>query len=154
MTPHRVDEVAHVSRRYHCASPTSCYGCFVHTNGQVFCAGDNSYGQLGVGVRSQPEACGNDDDCAGDSECLENGYCHVEPTADPVNGLPPIQQVAVATRHVCARSEGGAVYCWGSQDGLAQRGPEFHCDQWDEERVECLAGAKRYSTVPLQVVFD
>ena len=114
----------------------------IRPTGQVFCKGENTYGQLGVGVRGSPpacqdqddcaedsecledgychQACQNDDDCAEDSECLENGYCHFEPITGPVNGLPRIQQVAVAARHVCARSRGGAVYCWGSQVGLAQ----------------------------------
>lgn len=125
-TPHTEDEVLARSRHYACGSQAACQGCMVRSTGEVFCAGSNSHGQLGVGLRG-------------------------EPSTDPVNGLPPIQQVAVTTRHVCARSRGGAVYCWGSEEGLAQEAPDHHCDRVDQGR--CV-GEKRYAALPLQVVFD
>ena len=77
----------------------------VRSTGQVLCAGSNSHGQLGVGLRG-------------------------EPSTDPVNGLPPIQQVAVATRHVCARSRGGAVYCWVSFRGNSSPDNRYRVLGW------------------------
>ncbi len=127
MTPHHVDEVIDVSRTYHCASPSACYGCLVKTNGEVFCAGDNTYGQLGVGVRAQA-------------------------STEPVSGLPESQKVVTGPNHACALTQAGAVYCWGSEEGLAQEAPERHCDGFDNNG-NCL-GEKRYSALPLEVVFD
>jgi alpha-tubulin suppressor-like RCC1 family protein len=127
MTPHSIEAVAAVSRHYHCASPTACYGCLVKTNGEVFCAGDNTYGQLGVGVRG-------------------------EVSTDPVSDLTQVHKVVTGSRHACALTQVGTVYCWGSEEGLAQEAPERHCDGFNNNG-DCL-GEKRYSALPLEVVFD
>jgi len=127
MTPHTIDAVTALSRYYQCASPTDCHGCLVHTNGQVRCSGDNTYGQLGVGVRAQA-------------------------SNDPVSGLPQAQKVVTGPRHACALTRGGDVYCWGSEEGLAQEPPEQYCA--DEIVGENCLTQRGYSSLPLQVSFD
>jgi len=115
-----------LSRHYQCASPTDCYGCLVHTNGQVRCSGDNIYGQLGVGVRA-------------------------ESSTDPVSDLPQAQKVVTGPRHACALTRSGDVYCWGSEEGLAQEPPEQYCAQ--VVNGNC-ADQRGYSSLPLRVSFD
>ena len=92
----------------------------VRSTGQVLCADSNSHGQLGVGLR--------------------------EPSTDPVNGLPPIQQVAVAAHHVCARSRRRLLL--GAKKACRRRIITVI------ESIKVVAWAKRYAALPLQVVFD
>jgi alpha-tubulin suppressor-like RCC1 family protein len=72
-------------------------------------------------------------------------------STDPVSGLPQAQRVVTGPNHACALTQAGTVYCWGSENGLAQEAPERHCDRIDEGN--CI-GEKRYSALPLEVVFD
>jgi alpha-tubulin suppressor-like RCC1 family protein len=76
--------------------------CAVRQSGEVVCWGDDSLGQLGRGSLTQGAAQG---------------------TPQPVQGLPttpaadPVVEVAVGTKHVCARTNGGKVFCWGDNEG-------------------------------------
>jgi len=56
--------------------------------------------------------------------CWGNGHQHqlggdageTSATPTPVNGLPPITQLALGAHHSCALSETGDVWCWGSNE--------------------------------------
>ena len=67
--------------------------CAVKTNGSVWCWGNNTAGQLGIGTSSNQE----------------NSPVQVVDLTD-------IAQVDVARYHGCARSVGGTLWCWGSGD--------------------------------------
>lgn len=71
------------------------HACALLAGGTVECWGDNDFGQLGDGT--------------------EQG--RVDPA--PVNGLPPIVQVAAGGDTTCALDEAGLVHCWGDALPLA-----------------------------------
>ena len=85
-------------------SPTQLQGGWFHicallSSGQVFCWGENEFGQLGQG------STGDLGDEPGDLP---------EP---PINGLVDIAEIAVGSHHSCARQEDGGVRCWGYNMG-------------------------------------
>lgn len=66
------------------------HGCSRRQNGEVACWGGNNYGELGNG----------------------SPYAGLTPTS--VVGLPPeVEEVKAGGFTTCARTKGGAVYCWG-----------------------------------------
>lgn len=68
--------------------------CAVTTGGQVVCWGDNSTGQLGIGVAGADE---------------------VSRVPVLVKGLAGVDQLSSSTGgHVCARRSSGQVLCWGN----------------------------------------
>lgn len=67
--------------------------CAVHPNGTVYCWGYNSKGQLGDGTIAERH----------------------EPTSVNVVGMDAAE-VTLGNGHTCARSKGGAVWCWGAND--------------------------------------
>ncbi len=69
--------------------------CALRTNGAVYCWGNNSYGQLGLGHTDE----------IGDDELPK--------TAGPVSLGRPAVQVAVDSNHACAILDDGSVRCWG-----------------------------------------
>ena len=72
------------------------HACAALEDGTVRCWGSNSHGQLG-------RAGGED---IGDDEPVD--------AVEPLRFAEPIAQVVCGTRHSCARSELGSVWCWGA----------------------------------------
>lgn len=70
------------------------HACGLTEEGRLYCWGSHARGQLGLG----PEA--------GD----------VVTTPRRVVGLEDVADVGAGATHSCARTEGGRVYCWGSND--------------------------------------
>jgi alpha-tubulin suppressor-like RCC1 family protein len=71
----------------------SAHSCAVRANGRVVCFGDNEFGQLGDGTRSDRNL----------------------PSA--VGALAPrAVSVVAGNRHSCALTSDGSVYCWGLND--------------------------------------
>jgi len=67
------------------------FGCARRAGGQVVCWGDNGSGQLGDGTMVSRS------------------------TAMAVTGLPAgVQQLSAGALHICARTGGGHVWCWGN----------------------------------------
>ena len=79
------------------AVATGGHSCAVKTNGKLSCWGDNSYGQLGDGTRTD--------------------------SATPVivTDLAGVTEVAVGSSHTCALTDGGGVNCWGSNRGRVRQ---------------------------------
>lgn len=77
--------------------------CAVTRAGDVHCWGAGAHGQLGDPARPASTA-----------------------TPRRVEGLPPVEEVALGESHACARTRAGEVYCWGSdlrgQLGVGTRG--------------------------------
>jgi hypothetical protein len=77
--------------------------CGVGAGNQLYCWGNNLYGQLGVGLSDTmdyPESCSS------------SGACSRLPIQVP--GLPPIAHVATDWMQTCAVTTSGEAYCWGS----------------------------------------
>lgn len=72
-------------------------GCALIDTGTVTCAGDNSDGELGLGVISVPPERG---------------------THAPVPGLTDIIQLAAGEDHMCALKADRTVLCWGDNAGF------------------------------------
>lgn len=66
------------------------HGCAVMTDGTVQCMGPNAFGQRGTAASDLKDSVPNTPE-----------------------GLPEMEEVAAASRHRCARSKTGDVYCWG-----------------------------------------
>jgi len=66
--------------------------CARGKQGAVWCAGDNAFGQRGIGT---------------------TGTSPSSPLT-PVLDLPPVVEIGVAGDHACGRTDGGDVYCWGN----------------------------------------
>jgi hypothetical protein len=73
----------------------SAHVCAVTTSHAVFCWGDNSVGQLGVGRDGRSVA--------------------VSLSRPHQVGAPPVASVAAGHMHTCAIDLGGSVLCWGSE---------------------------------------
>jgi len=67
--------------------------CALGASGEVSCWGDSWFGALGPSVSPAP------------------GVRTERPAK--VDGIPPAAEVAVGEHHTCARTHGGAIYCWG-----------------------------------------
>ena len=66
------------------------HACALTSDAKVLCWGANDQGQLGDGTNARRS------------------------TPRPVEGLPPIEEIAAGARHTCARANDGGVWCWGS----------------------------------------
>jgi alpha-tubulin suppressor-like RCC1 family protein len=107
--------------------------CARTRSGRLYCWGDDSYGQAGVGC------------------CMYNRSNRDFPCARTPTLVPVMERIAPLSpsiaQHVCVRTEGGAVYCWGNS-GSAQVGYPYDntypCTSWrawpTPHRVQ-LAGA-------------
>lgn len=69
------------------------FSCALRASGQVYCWGDNTYGQLGSGSQSDRS----------------------DPS--PVAGIHDATDVWVGSRNACVRSSDGRVLCWGNNQG-------------------------------------
>ncbi len=119
------------------------FTCARRAGGQVWCWGDNTYGELGSGATSTPRAtpgavvgiadaveiaAGGYHACArrttgqvmcwGENGAGQLGAVTVQPDRSPTPvaaGLTPTDtmQIACGAAHTCARLSAGGVYCWG-----------------------------------------
>lgn len=123
------------------------FSCAVRGDtGAIFCWGDNSQGQLGLGSSERAEDdpiaiagfsgfatmvdAGSQHACAinnagevqcwganGDQQLAAEGDKHLEPQI--VRGLPAkAEALALGARHSCAQLVDGSVWCWGVRDAL------------------------------------
>jgi alpha-tubulin suppressor-like RCC1 family protein len=97
------------------------YGCGELEDGSLHCWGENTYGQLGTGMRGET--------------CLENApgdlYCSPLPSRALLD--VPAERYAFGELHACAVTVDGALYCWGYGGG-GQLGLQA------ELLSECIAG--------------
>ena len=77
--------------------------CALRSDGEVLCWGENLDGQLGDGTRSEPL-----------------GY---RPTPAAVHDLVPATAIESGQGHVCARTGGEGVWCWGRNDSMQLGAP-------------------------------
>ncbi|PYP53402.1 MAG: cell wall anchor protein, partial [Gemmatimonadetes bacterium] len=91
------------------------HACGLTSSGAAYCWGDNSTGQLGIGVNAAPDTC-----------ATGHGPCSRTPVA--VAGGLTFTTLNVGTQHTCARATDGSWYCWGlnnyGQLGTGATGPE------------------------------
>ena len=97
------------------------HGCARRENGRVFCWGDNSSGQLGIGHR-EPASRGGE-----------------------VIGLDNAIAVSLGRHHGCAVRSTGAAACWG-ENGDGQLGTGDEDDRSEATDVLDLAGVARIAT--------
>ena len=124
------------------APPEESHSCALTDSGEVKCWGNNRYGQLGDGTRTdrsrpidvtglsygvQDVSAGHAHTCAlttaGGVKCwgdnvygeLGDGTTSVQSTPANVAGLKGgVQAISTGTSHTCAVTDGGAVKCWGN----------------------------------------
>jgi hypothetical protein len=89
--------------------------CVLSSSGSVHCDGDGRFGQLGFGGFSQSR----------------DGYASVA-------GLADIVDVAAGSRHSCALSKGGKVWCWGPRAEVGL--PAVDCRTSTRGRPGCPSG--------------
>ena len=88
-------------------SGTVAGSCSVSSSGNVYCWGNNTYGNLGVGEDTGPSTCGSTP-------------CSLTPVeVEGVGGtgyLSNITSVSQGSYSTCALSSAGNVYCWGDNE--------------------------------------
>lgn len=117
------------------------HSCALKRTGSIYCWGDNSSGQLGVGIEfkgfARPAevlstssfkklAVGDDHACAvteqSTVECWgagtfgQNGQLRVLDIPTKIEGLQRIEKIAAGARHTCAIDDEMVAYCWGAGD--------------------------------------
>jgi alpha-tubulin suppressor-like RCC1 family protein len=72
--------------------------CIVNAKGRVYCVGDNTYGQLGIGPTASTDE-----------------YSHLNISFNLFT-YKNIYRIEAGSNHTCALSGSGALYCWGRND--------------------------------------
>ncbi len=102
-----VDSDAHIAREGVAALVGGGdFNCSLDLQGAVWCWGQSHSGELGDGIYSGPSK--RDDP-------------HSVEQPRRVDGLPPVVELVAGSRHVCARTGSGEVWCWG-RDNVGQLG--------------------------------
>lgn len=99
----------------------SAFACGLTTEGAVYCWGDNSYGQLGVGSPTLAQHCRVD---------VET--CSSVPVA--VVGTRSYVSVTTGGWHACALTQSGNAYCWGN-NAYGQLGDGHPGDRFEPSLV-------------------
>ena len=151
------------------ASAGVSHTCAIVASGELYCWGNNSHGEIGVGAVSQWEptpklvnsSTGFVDVCAGwDHTCgvdsagavlcwgsnvrgqLADGSQNDYPYPKIVPGLPAAVDVACGLDHVCAVLADGTARCWGGNiRGQAGNGESDDFAETTPQVVKGLAGA-------------
>jgi alpha-tubulin suppressor-like RCC1 family protein len=89
--------------------------CALQTNGRVYCWGLGASGQLGVGSDSL-ETCAVPPALKGLGVVPATDEVACSPTPLEVTGLTNVTALFAQGANTCARTSGGAYYCWGSND--------------------------------------
>lgn len=98
--------------------------CGLTTAGGVICSGPNDMGQRGTGT--------------------VDPFGTAAPAPSLAQGLPPVVELSVGFRHVCARTDGGDVYCWG-------RSTEHQLGYWSDRECAPMNGIYNYcSPTPMK----
>jgi alpha-tubulin suppressor-like RCC1 family protein len=82
------------------------FTCGVTTDNQVYCWGQNTEGQLGVGTNTGPETC------VGSPGATPSVPCSTRPVA--ILGGLKFRQLGAGLYHSCGVTTDDRVYCWGS----------------------------------------
>jgi alpha-tubulin suppressor-like RCC1 family protein len=86
------------------------FACYLNLEGEVFCWGQNDYGQLGI----------SGDQVSGMGSCRSaQGSIHCSNHAVSL-GIDGVSDLALGAAHACAIVDGGIV-CWGSNESLQVR---------------------------------
>ncbi len=81
--------------------------CALDGEGDVYCWGDNSSGQTGLGMNHVDEEA-----CERENRCIRIPH--------KVESLSNVERIASASTHTCALLGGGSIRCWGENfDGQA-----------------------------------
>jgi len=118
------------------------HACGLTSSGAAYCWGDNSTGELGIGVNAAPGTC-------------TRGPCSRTPVA--VAGGLTFTTLNVGTQHTCARASDGSWYCWGlnnyGQLGTGATGPEscvggpgVPCSSTPARMVASMSARLRFSS--------
>ena len=107
------------------------FGCRIDGQGNVFCWGDNSFGQAGNAVEGgAPDAGAVEGGAAGDS----GGGADAAGAPDAGSSVPGYHQVAgianatalaLGDYHACAVTASHAVYCWGLNNSYQLGHPTY-----------------------------
>jgi alpha-tubulin suppressor-like RCC1 family protein len=89
--------------------------CALRSDGTVACWGSNQYGQ--IAVENKKDLFETLDPIG--LTTVTSVYYHG--TAEPVEGLTGVKQIAAGMHHTCALLKNGSVYCWGDS-ALGQLG--------------------------------
>jgi alpha-tubulin suppressor-like RCC1 family protein len=93
------------------------YTCALTTTGTIYCWGRNEYGQLGNGTTASS----------------------TNPLALSLSAGVPIESISVGEVSACARTSGGAIYCWGN-NSYGQLGDGTTTSRYTPMRLSIPAG--------------
>lgn len=152
------------------AGPAAAHTCALKKNGDVYCWGDNSYGQLGNGTliasrspskvldlagivqisSSQFSSCGVDQ--FSKVWCWGSNTFHILDSSSnaflkpiKVNFSNDIKAVAVGASHACVLDQFSKVYCWGENElnhGVLGRNPSEVSNSFQPLLISSLPDVK------------
>ncbi len=96
-----IDELAYMKKKWVSLAPGYWHSCILDNEGEIYCWGDDSYGELGNGEDKEEECDGN--------------LCNA-PIAVYSEGVLKEKHIVFITTgnyHTCALDSEGGAYCWG-----------------------------------------